>query len=245
MFIKKAGAALMALVLTVGLATASFAAGSPSHRGGSSGGGGSSSGGGGGRSTSAKTRSSASGIDVSGMIAVGAGSDTTGANGGTWYYSPSTGGWKFIFNNGEGATGWNQLVWIDENGNKSEVFYNFDSQGWMTGSGSSASTTPSGGTWHGGHWEYVDSNGMWRFPLDNGGFATGWNELSWTANGVTSKDWYYFDQDGWMEFGIQQISGNTYLLNPEHDGFWGRMLTGTQNVNGTAMNFANSGELLN
>ncbi|MCR5161655.1 MAG: hypothetical protein K6C06_07790 [Lachnospiraceae bacterium] len=92
---------------------------------------------------------------------------------------------------------------------------------------------------------YVDGNGNWKYVYSNGTLATGWQLLTWTANGVTQQRWYLFDQNGWMLDGLQDVNGNTYYLNPVSDGFKGAMITGTAQVNGQTMNFANSGELLN
>ena len=102
----------------------------------------------------------------------------------------------------------------------------------------------SGGAWN-GTWYYSPSADNWKYLYNNGNVAIGWNQLSWTFNGVTRNDWYFFNNDGWMSSGLVKLSGNTYYLNPVSDGFKGAMITGEANVNGKQMNFANSGELLN
>ena len=100
------------------------------------------------------------------------------------------------------------------------------------------------GAWN-GTWYYSPSADNWKYLYSNGNVAIGWNQLSWTAGGVTRNDWYHFDHDGWMSSGLVKLYGNTYYLNPVSDGFKGAMITGTADVNGSKMTFADSGELLN
>ena len=118
------------------------------------------------------------------------------------------------------------------------------SMGSGTSTTSSTNNTSGESSWN-GTWYVNPSNSDWKFLYNNGNVAVGWNQLTWTVNGVTRSDWYYFNEDGSMKVGLVKINGQTYYFNPASDGFKGAMVTGERDVNGKKMNFANSGELLN
>ncbi len=216
-------------------------------------------------------------VSFAGLIPADSSQSNTGANAGTWYYNPNTGDWKFRFNDGSGAVGWQQLPWT-VNGQTQNLWYYFDGagvmmdgnqviagrnyylnpehNGWRGGmvdapanNASVAGMVSMGGSGNSGAWNgtwyYSPSANNWKYLYNNGNVAVGWNQLSWTANGVTRNDWYFFNQDGWMNSGLVNLNGSTYYLNPVSDGFKGAMVTGQTNVNGKQMNFANSGELMN
>ena len=216
-------------------------------------------------------------VSFAGLIPADSSQSNTGANAGTWYYNPNTGDWKYRFNDGSGAVGWQQLPWT-VNGQTQNLWYYFDGAGVMMDgnqviAGTNYYLNPEHNGWRGGMvdapannasvagmvsmggsgnsgawngtWYYSPSANNWKYLYNNGNVAVGWNQLSWTANGVTRNDWYFFNQDGWMNSGLVNLNGSTYYLNPVSDGFKGAMVTGQANVNGKQMNFANSGELMN
>lgn len=82
------------------------------------------------------------------------------------------------------------------------------------------------------HW--VGSEDTWRVSDGSGGYL----KNCWFQDDVT-KDWYLLgagDDNSIMFSGLitDQSTGKTYLLNTNHDGTYGRMLTadGTYNING-------------
>lgn len=190
---------------------------------------------------------------------------------GDWKYQFKDGsgavGWQQLpwTSNGQSQNLW---YYFDSNGNMldgnqvisgKDYYLNPESNGWRGGMvdapannasvegmvtmGSSTGSSDSG-AWN-GTWYYSPSADNWKYLYNNGNVAVGWNQLSWTFNGVTRNDWYYFNNDGWMSSGLTKLDGNTYYLNPVSDGFKGAMITGTADVNGSQMTFASSGELLN
>ena len=81
---------------------------------------------------------------------------------------------------------------------------------------------------------WVGSENTWRVPDNNGGYL----KNCWFQDDIT-KDWYLLgagDDNTIMFSGLitDQSTGKTYLLNTNHDGTYGRMLTadGTYNING-------------
>lgn len=72
----------------------------------------------------------------------------------------------------------------------------------------------------------------WRIKTEDG---TGYLTNSWFQD--TDSSWYMLGQDGTMLSGLvtDRSTGKTYLLNPNHDGTFGRMLTqdGPHTINGT------------
>ncbi len=116
-----------------------------------------------------------------------------------------------------------------------------------TGSGSSGSVYPGGetGPVNGSGWNAAPGSGPmtpttpgivqayngWQgsgnywYYIVNGVRAVGW--LS-----ITPEEWYFLDNSGLMCAGWFNDGGNMYLLNPNHDGTYGKMLTGYQVYNG-------------
>ena len=81
---------------------------------------------------------------------------------------------------------------------------------------------------------WVGSEDTWRVSDGSGGYL----KNCWFQDDVT-KDWYLLgagDDNSIMFSGLitDQSTGKTYLLNTNHDGTYGRMLTadGTYNING-------------
>lgn len=81
---------------------------------------------------------------------------------------------------------------------------------------------------------WVGSEDTWRVSDGSGGYLKNF----WFQDDVT-KDWYLLgagDDNSIMFSGLitDQSTGKTYLLNTNHDGTYGRMLTadGTYNING-------------
>lgn len=81
---------------------------------------------------------------------------------------------------------------------------------------------------------WVGEGNTWRVSDGTGGYL----KNRWFQDDVT-KDWYLLgagDDNTIMFSGLvtDQATGKTYLLNPNHDGTFGKMLTvdGTYNING-------------
>lgn len=82
-------------------------------------------------------------------------------------------------------------------------------------------------------WE-SDSSGVWRLRNQDGvGYVTN----SWFQD--LDSSWYILSQDGTMQAGWihDNITNKDYLLNPNHDGTYGRMFTadGTYSINGVSV----------
>lgn len=83
-------------------------------------------------------------------------------------------------------------------------------------------------------WEGSDNT--WRVSDNNGSYL----KNCWFQDDIT-KDWYLLGaEDGSVMFSgliTDQSTGKTYILNPNHDGTYGRMLTvdGTYTVNGKSI----------
>ena len=98
---------------------------------------------------------------------------------------------------------------------------NSTSGGGPLGVGSSPAV--SAGSWMG-------SGDLWYY-VRNGSPVTGWLSL-------TSDEWYYMDPaTGYMKAGWFSDGTSVYLLNPNHDGTYGKMLTGYQTVSGLTYYF--------
>ncbi len=50
----------------------------------------------------------------------------------------------------------------------------------------------------------------WWYRYDNGGWAVGWAKLKWSKG----TDWFYFDEDGYMQTGWVKVNGYWYYLDP-------------------------------
>lgn len=81
---------------------------------------------------------------------------------------------------------------------------------------------------------YRDAEGTWRlngwwFCYDDGTYPHGeWEYLAYNGRG----DWYYFDEDGWMEDGWLFWNNSWYYLHTGYDGFRGHMYTGWHEIGG-------------
>ena len=71
-----------------------------------------------------------------------------------------------------------------------------------------------------------DSDGKWHFDTGFGYAKNGWKCIYNTYSGLAEAAWFYFDANGIMLTGWQQLpdgKGNLkwYYLNPEADGWQG------------------------
>ena len=73
---------------------------------------------------------------------------------------------------------------------------------------------------------------QWVFKLANGERVKSWAYLSYTANGQTREDWYYFDDNNIMKSGWINVSGIWYYLLETHNGSYGAMAKGWYQENG-------------
>ena len=78
----------------------------------------------------------------------------------------------------------------------------------------------------------MGSGNTWYY-LVNGTRTTGWYS-------VTPEEWYFFDNSGLMCAGWFNDGTEAYLLNPNHDGTYGKMMTGYQTYNGLLYYFNQS-----
>ena len=107
------------------------------------------------------------------------------------------------------------------------------------GGGSSIKSTSSS---YGSGWQLNETG--WRYQEADGSYARGWRQLYW--QGV--QDWYLFGADSYLlGTGVYtDANGNTYYLNPVHDGWFGKMMTGELTINGQTHTFdTTSGHMLN
>lgn len=86
-------------------------------------------------------------------------------------------------------------------------------------------------------WSWDAAAGSWSFRLNGGGVIRGqWAAIGEPAAetaGETADSWYYFDWSGNLQAGwLRDSSGVWYYLNPRHDGTFGLMLTGWQEIDG-------------
>ena len=107
-----------------------------------------------------------------------------------------------------------------------------------TGGGSGSSGGSGGGSGSGGsrsvstakkltngQW-ILDSVGWW-YPFSDNTYAKGgWYYLEWQ----NKKDWYYFDNTGYLVSGWFEENGNKYYLHDVHDGTFGRMYIGWNKI---------------
>ena len=81
---------------------------------------------------------------------------------------------------------------------------------------------------------YRDAQGAWNLNgwwirYSDGTYPHGqWEYLIYNGR----SDWYYFDEDGWMEDGWFQWEDHWYYLHTEYDGFRGHMYTGWHEIGG-------------
>ena len=81
---------------------------------------------------------------------------------------------------------------------------------------------------------YRDAQGAWNLNgwwirYSDGTYPHGqWEYLTYNGR----SDWYYFDEDGWMEDGWFHWEDHWYYLHTEYDGFRGHMYTGWHEIGG-------------
>ncbi|NHM16427.1 leucine-rich repeat protein [Eggerthellaceae bacterium zg-887] len=85
-------------------------------------------------------------------------------------------------------------------------------------------------------WQQL-SGGEWAYWLDNDTKAV----AQWLWDG---SRWYHFSSSGIMQSGWLYDKGNWYLLNTRHDGAFGSMLTGWQQMGGDWYYFAQDGAMV-
>lgn len=85
-------------------------------------------------------------------------------------------------------------------------------------------------------WSY-DNTG-WRYKKPDGTYARNeWCELGWNG----ASNWYHFNSDGYADGGwYTDTDGQRYYLYNNHDGAFGRMLTGWNEIDGLWYYFNNA-----
>ena len=85
-------------------------------------------------------------------------------------------------------------------------------------------SAPAGDT----NWSY--DNAGWKLKKPDGNFASSeWRQVSW--NGINS--WYHFNNNGYADSGwYTDTDGQRYYFYNNHDGAFGRMLTGWNEIDG-------------
>ncbi len=136
-----------------------------------------------------------------------------------------------VQNNGAGILTFNAdgtyTLTIPEGGGVSleavlEKIEQYHSGGSSSGSGTTSSAT------YIGNW--MRDNTGWMAKKSNGSYASSeWYQLEW--NGMTS--WYHFNNLGYAEGGwFTDTDGQRYYLSNAHDGSFGRMCTGWNQIDG-------------
>ena len=101
-----------------------------------------------------------------------------------------------------------------------------------------------------GTWQRIPNTTTWYFYAgefnnftNNAGYLKdGWFNLGWDGQ----DKWYHFDANGVMQLGWYQEAGKTYFLqNDFNDNWYGKAVTGTQNIGGRIYNFDANGALIN
>ena len=103
-----------------------------------------------------------------------------------------------------------------------------------------------------GQWLRVPNSTTWYFYAGDlnqvngqqtqGFLSNGWFNLGWDGQ----DRWYHFDTSGVMQLGWYQEAGKTYFLqNDLNDNWYGKAVTGTQNIGGRVYNFDSTGALIN
>lgn len=140
------------------------------------------------------------------------------------------GHWYDFANGGAAKTGWlltpaNNWYYFNENGQALTGWYQVN-QHWYYGDPTNAWTLRGWQLLSDG-WHYFDPSQTW---LDE--------NWQWLDN-----QWFYFDpaNHGLMLTGFQQINGQYYYLNEQHDGSFGAMKTGWQWINNGWYYFNNAG----
>ena len=119
-----------------------------------------------------------------------------------------------------------------DNSTRNSERYSGSSSGGASGSASGGTAiiyAPSTGTQAGdSSWTYDDAG--WKFKKPDGAYANGeWTQVSW--NGTTN--WYHFNNQGYADGGwYTDTDGHRYYFYNAHDGAFGRMLTGWNEIDG-------------
>lgn len=72
-----------------------------------------------------------------------------------------------------------------------------------------------------GYW-ILDETGWWFVGLNREWPVQVWREYTWNGK----KQWYYFDEKGYLASGWVTIDNRQYYLNPEHNGEFGAWIEG-------------------
>lgn len=115
----------------------------------------------------------------------------------------------------------------------------------ISGSSSSAGTSEKSSYTAGidGSWQLIDQvNYKWVFTRNDGTRIFGnWAQISDTSNGSAKTCWYHFGNDGIMDSGwFRDADGKWYYLSETHDGWFGHMVTGWQEIDSKWYYFADS-----
>lgn len=124
---------------------------------------------------------------------------------GSW--SKNGNNWEWTFNDGEKATGWSLIdgKWysFEDNGRMRENEWFKDSDGrYYHLSGSGAMDTN----------KWINNGHSWSYVEGSGAASTGWKYLNWSGG----NDWFYFDEDGNMVTGMQNIGDNMYYMKDKN-----------------------------
>ena len=86
------------------------------------------------------------------------------------------------------------------------------------------------GTGTSGDTNWIYDNIGWRFLKSDGTYANDeWCEVSWNRR----PNWYHFNSNGYADGGwFTDTDGHRYYLYNDHDGAFGRMLTGWNEIDG-------------
>lgn len=109
----------------------------------------------------------------------------------------------------------------------------YSSRGSGSGSGSGSSGSSSSNRAAAGSWK-SDANGWWYERADGTYPAAAWESLEWNGQSC----WYYFNASGYCVGGwFTDTNGSTYYLHNQHDGNFGRMYTGWNEIDGKSYYF--------
>lgn len=99
-----------------------------------------------------------------------------------------------------------------------------DNNGSSSGSGRDSKAVAKKGSWQ------QDAKGWWFRKNDGSWPRSKWLECEW--NGVSS--WYHFNTEGYLEAGwFTDTDGQKYFLHDQHDGKFGYMYTGWNQISGS------------
>ena len=103
-----------------------------------------------------------------------------------------------------------------------------------------------------GKWLKTDYTGDWYFyagdkamsvltGMNKGFLSGGWYKVEWQ----NKEDWYNFDSSGVMRSGWYNENDKIYyLIGDRNNTFFGKMVTGTQVIDGETYQFDNNGVLV-